>query len=162
MKEDEGYGLHISPRQQLRTANKQTNKQASQQARAQTNKQASKQASKLINTYKKTNMYTKLSNWHTCAYLWCGWRNLHAPPVWVLLPICMTYFSVMYRRLGSLGHGALMCTQYLYIRKSYLSNSKTFQDGNGSGNFWKINSNDFQDGTWESMEMKGWLRTPTR
>ena len=40
------------------------------------------------------------------------------------------------------------------------SNSKTFQDGNGNGNFWKINSNDFQDGNWESMEMKGRLRMP--
>ena len=35
------------------------------------------------------------------------------------------------------------------------SNSKTFQDGNGNGNFGKINSNYFQDGNWESMEMKG-------
>ena len=33
--------------------------------------------------------------------------------------------------------------------------SKTFQDGNGNGNLGKINSNDFQDGNWESMEMKG-------
>ena len=35
------------------------------------------------------------------------------------------------------------------------SNSKTFQDGNGNGNFEKINSNDFLDGNWESMAMKG-------
>ena len=39
-----------------------------------------------------------------------------------------------------------------HIQKYYLSNPKTFQDGNGNGNFWKINSNDFQDGNWESME----------
>ena len=39
--------------------------------------------------------------------------------------------------------------------KNYLSNSKTFQDGNGNGNFKKINSYDFLDGNWESMEMKG-------
>ena len=45
--------------------------------------------------------------------------------------------------------------QYRHIRNYYLSNSKTFQDGNGNGNFGKINSNDFQDGNWESMEMKG-------
>ena len=53
---------------------------------------------------------------------------------------------------------------YRHIRNCYLSNSKTFQDGNGNGNgnFRKINSNDFQDGNWESMEMKGWLRTPRR
>ena len=44
---------------------------------------------------------------------------------------------------------------YRHIRNYYLSNSKTFQDGNGNGNFGKINSNDFQDGNWESMEMKG-------
>ena len=35
---------------------------------------------------------------------------------------------------------------YRHIRNYYLSNSKTFQDGNGNGNFGKINSNDFQDG----------------
>ena len=51
---------------------------------------------------------------------------------------------------------------YRHIRNYYLSNSKTFQDGNGNGNFGKINSNEFQDGNWESMEMKGWLRTPRR
>ena len=39
-----------------------------------------------------------------------------------------------------------------------ISNSKTFQDGNGNGNFEEINSNDFLDGNWESMEMKGRLR----
>ena len=49
---------------------------------------------------------------------------------------------------------------YRHIRNYYLSNSKTFQDGNGNGNFEKINSNDFQDGNWESMEMKGRLRGP--
>ena len=32
---------------------------------------------------------------------------------------------------------------------------KTFQDGNGNGNFEEINSRDFLDGDWESMEMKG-------
>ena len=45
--------------------------------------------------------------------------------------------------------------EYRHIRNYYLSNSKTFQDGNGNGNFRKIISNDFQDGNWESMEMKG-------
>ena len=44
---------------------------------------------------------------------------------------------------------------YRHIRNYYLSNSKTFQDGNGNGNFEEINSNDFLDGNWESMEMKG-------
>ena len=46
---------------------------------------------------------------------------------------------------------------YRHIRNYYLSNSKTFQDGNGNGNghFCKINSNDFHDGNWEPMEMKG-------
>ena len=32
--------------------------------------------------------------------------------------------------------------------------SNTFQDGNGNGNLGEINSNYFQDGNWESMEMK--------
>ena len=41
-----------------------------------------------------------------------------------------------------------------HIRNYYLSNSKTFQDGSGNGNLGNINSNDFQDGNWESMEMK--------
>ena len=27
---------------------------------------------------------------------------------------------------------------YRHIRNCYLSNSKTFQDGNGNGNFWKL------------------------
>ena len=49
-----------------------------------------------------------------------------------------------------------------HIRNYYLSNSKTFQDGNGNGNLGKINSNDFLDGNCESMEMKRWLRTPRR
>ena len=48
------------------------------------------------------------------------------------------------------------CRKYMYchIRNYYLSNSKTFQDGNGNGNgnFQEINSNDFLDGNWESME----------
>ena len=43
---------------------------------------------------------------------------------------------------------------YRHIRNYYLSNSKTFQDGNGNSNFGKINSNDFQDGIWESMVKK--------
>ena len=51
---------------------------------------------------------------------------------------------------------------YRHIRNYYLSNSKTFQDGNGNGNFEEINSNDFLDGNWESMEMKGRLRGPRR
>ena len=45
--------------------------------------------------------------------------------------------------------------RYRHIRNYYLSNSKTFQDGNGNGNFEEINSNDFLDGNWEPMEMKG-------
>ena len=52
--------------------------------------------------------------------------------------------------------------QYRHIRNYYLSNSKTFQDGNGNGNFEEINSNDFLDGNWESMEMKGRLGAPRR
>ena len=32
--------------------------------------------------------------------------------------------------------------------------SKTFQDGNDNGNFREVNSNDFRDGNWESMDMK--------
>ena len=51
---------------------------------------------------------------------------------------------------------------YRHIQHDYLSNSKTFQDGNGNGNFEEINSNDFLDGNWESMEMKGRLRGPRR
>ena len=36
---------------------------------------------------------------------------------------------------------------YVYaVFSSLISNSKTFQDGNGNGNFGEINSNDFQDG----------------
>ena len=53
-------------------------------------------------------------------------------------------------------------SQYRHIRNYYLSNSKTFQDGNGNGNFEEINSNDFLDGNWESMEIKGRLRGPRR
>ena len=44
---------------------------------------------------------------------------------------------------------------YRHIRNYYLSSSKTFQDGNGNGNFEEINSNDFLDGNWESMETEG-------
>ena len=51
---------------------------------------------------------------------------------------------------------------YRHIRNYYLSNSKTFQDGNGNGNFEEINSNDFLGGKWESMEIKGRLRGPRR
>ena len=51
---------------------------------------------------------------------------------------------------------------YRHIRNYYRSKSKTFQDGNGNGNFGEINSNDFQDGNWEPMEMKGSLRAPRR
>ena len=47
------------------------------------------------------------------------------------------------------------CSNYRHIRNYYLSNSKTFQDGNANGNLGKINSNDFQDGNWESIEMQG-------
>ena len=42
-----------------------------------------------------------------------------------------------------------------YSKWFYLSNSKRFQDGNGNGNFEEINSNDFLDGNWESMESRG-------
>ena len=45
--------------------------------------------------------------------------------------------------------------EHRHIQNYYLSNSRTFQDGNGNGNFEEINSNDFLDGNWESMEMKG-------
>ena len=41
------------------------------------------------------------------------------------------------------------------IRNCYLANGKSFQDGNGNGSFEEINSNDFLDGNWESLEMKG-------
>ena len=44
---------------------------------------------------------------------------------------------------------------YRHIRNYYLSNSKTFQDGNGNGNFGEINSNDFQDGNWEPNGNEG-------
>ena len=46
--------------------------------------------------------------------------------------------------------------KYHHIQTCYLSNSKTFQDGNGNGNgnLGEIHSNCFQDGNWESMEMK--------
>ena len=43
-------------------------------------------------------------------------------------------------------------------KKDRVSNSKTFQDGNGNGNFGEINSDDFEDGNLEAMEMKGSLR----
>ena len=56
-------------------------------------------------------------------------------------------------------HGSFSVLQhtgdYRHIGDYYLSNSKTFQDGNGNGNFEEINSNDFQDGNWESMENEG-------
>ena len=45
---------------------------------------------------------------------------------------------------------------------TFLMQRKTIQEGNGSGNFREINSNDFQDGNWEPMEMKGSLRMPRR
>ena len=45
-----------------------------------------------------------------------------------------------------------MSNIYRHIQNDYLSNSKTVQDGNG--NLGEINSNHFQDGNWESMEMK--------
>ena len=50
----------------------------------------------------------------------------------------------------------LCSSKHRQIRNYYLSNSKTFKDGNGNGNgnFGEINSNDFQDGNWESMEIK--------
>ena len=48
-----------------------------------------------------------------------------------------------------------MDARYRHIRNYYLSNSKTFQDGNGNGNFGETNSNDFLDGNWESMENEG-------
>ena len=54
------------------------------------------------------------------------------------------------------------CEKYRHIRNYYLSNSKTFQDGNGNGTSEEINSNDFLDGNWESMEIKGRLRGPRR
>ena len=44
---------------------------------------------------------------------------------------------------------------YRHIRNYYLSNSRTFQDGNGNGNFEEVNSNDFLDGNWESIENEG-------
>ena len=43
-----------------------------------------------------------------------------------------------------------MQQQYRHIRNYYLSNSKTFQDGNSNGNFLKINSNDLQDGNFDT------------
>ena len=49
-----------------------------------------------------------------------------------------------------------------HTRNDYLSNWKTLQDGNGNGNFEEINSYDFLDGNWESMEMKGRLQGPRR
>ena len=51
---------------------------------------------------------------------------------------------------------------YCHIRNYYLSNSKTIQDGNGNGNLEEIDTNDFLDGNWESMEMKGRLQGPRR
>ena len=43
---------------------------------------------------------------------------------------------------------------FRHIRNYCLSNSKTFQDGNGNGDLEEINSNEFQDGNWESTEIK--------
>ena len=52
---------------------------------------------------------------------------------------------------------------YRHIQKNVSPfNSKTFQDGIGNGNFREINSNDFQDGNWEPMDMKGSLQMPRR
>ena len=69
---------------------------------------------------------------------------------------------VVYKNTGShKNHGTNEMTfgnyplsSYRHIRIYCLSNSKTFQDGNGNGNLGEICSNDFQDGNWESMEMK--------
>ena len=44
--------------------------------------------------------------------------------------------------------------RYRHILNYYLSNSKIFQDGNSNSNFGEMNSDDFQDGNWESMEIK--------
>ena len=66
-------------------------------------------------------------------------------------------FDVLKERSGALGK-----VKYRHIRNYYRSNSKIFQDGNGNGNFEEINSNDFLDGTWESMEIKGRLQGPRR
>ena len=52
--------------------------------------------------------------------------------------------------------------KYRHIQNYYLSNIKTFQDGNGNGDFGEPNSNDYQHGNWESMEMNVWLRTSRR
>ena len=53
-------------------------------------------------------------------------------------------------------HAKKTCLKaYRHIRNYYLCNSKTFQDGNGNGNFEEINSNDFLDGNRESMENEG-------
>ena len=43
---------------------------------------------------------------------------------------------------------------HTHIKANLTVRSKTFQDGNGNGGLGKINSNDFQDGNWGSMEMK--------
>ena len=51
------------------------------------------------------------------------------------------------RDLANLGQVDSVNT--VIFRNYYLSNSKTFQDGNGNGNVRTIHSNDFQDGNWE-------------
>ena len=62
------------------------------------------------------------------------------PQVLIFFCICFRNDHVGHTQATTTGH------TYRHIRNYYLSNSKTFQDGTGNGNFGKINSKDFQDG----------------
>ena len=112
---------------------------------------------------RKARKQKNASNFSLFAYLQCTshctnrllWSHLKP---WNRVT-CIVGFDLCGHHLSG-GDGSWL--PHPHILNYYLSNSKTFQDGNGTGNFGKINSNDFQDGNWESMEMKGWLRTPRR
>ena len=77
--------------------------------------------------------------------------------IWAIVQMCLceTMLLTSLRKYRTIWGIAARVSQYRHIRNYYLSNSKTFQDGNGNGNFEEIDSNDFLDGNWESMEMKG-------
>ena len=81
------------------------------------------------------------------------------------LEISLRKYCIKCPKIGEIWafHGCPFCGCPFWSSSNYyLSNSKTFQDGNGNGNLEEINSNDFLDGNWESMEMKGRLRGPRR
>ena len=82
-------------------------------------------------------------------------RRKNLPFCWYRKPPCFLAIPTLSQNLQH--ESAVFPHQDIqnHIRNYYLSNSKTFQDGTGNGNFGEINANDFLDGNWESMEMKG-------